>query len=279
MIGEQRLEELRHYLEHRLSLVVPETNFSRLAEFVGERLAARVCSFAEYLEYLAIDAAEMDLLIQVSTIGETYFFRDEDHFTLLQQQILPFFASQGHTPLAWSAAASTGEEALSLAALYADFFGSTLPLGGKIWASDINNLALESLVSGSYSFRSLRDDGSRFHPLLEPWLTRGTDHLQVDSRLNSQVQARHINLMTDSFESIPGRVDILFLKNMLIYFPLERRKAIYRKVSEKLSPEGFLILGKSEVPFFEDPGLKLLEHGGLFFFVAKTSSFEARSLP
>ena len=278
MTGEGRLEELLQYLETRLGLVVPETNYLRLMEFVSERLTEQKWSFDDYRGRLALDSVEMDLLIEASTIGETYFFRDESQFALLEQQILPFFGTLGRIPVAWSAAASSGEEALSIAALYARHFNGTQNLAGKIWASDINSLGLQTLARGSYPQRSLRDDGSRYHPILEPWIER-TERIQVDSRLKSFVQVRMINLMTDNFDAIPGQVDILFLKNMLIYFPLERRKAIYRKVSEKLSSEGFLILGKSEVPFFEDPGLTLLEHAGLFFFVAKTSSYASRREP
>jgi chemotaxis protein methyltransferase CheR len=275
MNSEERLEIVLQYLETRLGLAVPATNYSRLSEFVGERLMGQEWTFDDYLEHLAFDSDEMDLLIEASTIGETYFFRDESHFALLEQEILPFFSTLGRIPVAWSAAASSGEEALSIAALFAHYYGGTQNLTGKIWASDINSLGLQTLAHGNYPQRSLRDDGSRFHPVLEPWIERGS-RIQVDSRLKSAVQVRMINLMTDSFDAIPGRVDILFLKNMLIYFPLERRKAIYRKVSEKLSSEGFLILGKSEVPFFEDPGLTLLEHRGLFYFVAKTSSYDGR---
>ena len=87
--------------------------------------------------------------------------------------------------------------------------------------------------------------------------------------------------MCDSFDAIPGKVDILFLRNMMIYFPHESRRALYRRVGEKLSPEGILVLGKSEVPFFESPSTVMIERDGVFFFVHRDSPFAdfARRLP
>ncbi len=242
-------QHLRDFLEAQLSLVVPETNHARLGEFVTNRLQETGCEFRAYLDLLVQNKAEMDLVIDASTIGETYFFRDESHFALLRDEILP------------------------IAALYTSHYGSTTCLADKIWASDINCLSLGALERGRYRNRSLRDDGGKFHPLLEPWIVRDEQGFQVDARVHKQVQVRKINLMTDTLDSIPCAVDILFLKNMMIYFPLERRRIIYQKVAAKLSPHGFLILGKSEVPFFESTELTLLERQGVFFFVTKSSAY------
>ncbi|MEI6386776.1 MAG: CheR family methyltransferase [Spirochaetota bacterium] len=275
MIQEPELREITRHLEERHALVVPETNKSRLSEFVAQRLREHSWTMDAYFMQLAMNISETALLLDAATIGETYFFRDESHFSLLLEEFLPFFSRLGRVPRAWSAATSTGEEALSIAVVYAQFFGSLEKLGGEIWASDINAISLDFLRGGTYRNRSLRDDGRRFHASLEPWITREEQLFKVDPRLRSLLEIRTINLMSDSFDAIPGQVDILFLKNMMIYFPLDRRKSIYRKLSSKLSPEGILVLGKSEVPFFESPDMALIERRGTFFCVPKTSSFPA----
>jgi chemotaxis protein methyltransferase CheR len=273
MISEFEYRLLTDYLEARHALAVPATNASRLGGFVAQRMHFRERSFPDYLDTLTTDREETGLIIDAATIGETYFFRDESHFSLLLNEFLPFFAGLGKIPRAWSAATSTGEEALSIAVLYAQFYGLTESLAGHLWASDINSISLSNLRRGTYRNHSLREDGRKFHPDLEPWIARGDGSFVVDPRILSLVEARTINLMTDSYDVIPGQVDILFLKNMMIYFPLERRKPIYQKISAKLSPQGFLVLGKSEIPFFESPSMRMIERGGNFFCIPRSSSF------
>lgn len=277
MIGDSAYQAVCGWLRDSQELVVPETNRTRLGDFVDSRMAEKGWPVEEYLAFLAADRHERELLIDAATIGETYFFRDEAHFDLVRNRFLPFFAGQGRVPLVWSAATSTGEEILSLAALYADFYGSPEAAADRVWASDINALSLARLREGRFRAGSLRDDGRRHHGCLAPWLSRDAAWLYVDRRLVDLVQTRTVNLMTDSLDAIPGGIDLLFLKNMMIYFPHEKRRVIYRKVAAKLSDQGFLVLGKSEVPFFEHPDLTLVEEAGNFFFARRGSPYRART--
>lgn len=276
MIGLSEYREVCYFLEERHGLQVPDTNHARLEDFIASRMTGKGWIFHEYLTALESIREESDLVINAATIGETYFFRDEAHFTFIKETILPFFARTGHVPLAWSAAASTGEEIVSLAAIYTDFYGLPEAFPGKLWASDINALSLAALRSGRFSPRSLRDDGKQLHPLLEPWLNLDSRSLILDDRLLQSIQTVKLNLMTEAFDAIPAGVDILILKNMMIYLSHESRKKLYDKLGDKLSDSGFLIIGKSEVPFFENSNLVLMESGGIFFFVPRTSQYLER---
>ncbi|MEI6874089.1 MAG: CheR family methyltransferase, partial [Spirochaetota bacterium] len=115
MICDLEYQSLTSFLERCHHLPVPETNHLHFGDFISRRLEERSCTLGEYLDGLPTDLQETKLAIDAATIGETYFFRDESHFSLLLYEFLPFFSQLGRVPLAWSAAASTGEEALSIA--------------------------------------------------------------------------------------------------------------------------------------------------------------------
>lgn len=275
MVSEADLNRVLKYLEERLVLIVPQTNHSHLGAFLTQRLTQKALDIPAYLTRLETDHQERALIVDAATIRETYFFRDESHFQFLKTSVLPYFRDVlGRAPRVWSAACSSGEEALSLAALMLAVLGPSLTTQEKIWASDINDLSIAALTHGRYRTSSLREDGARFHGLLESHLRREGQELIADPRLLGLVKPIHLNLMTDSFDVLPGVFDLILLRNMMIYLPHEKRGVIYRKIGQKLSPEGFLLLGKSEAPFFEDDRILLSEDSGLFFHVHRDSSFQ-----
>lgn len=185
---------------------------------------------------------ERRLVIDLLTTNETFFFREEAHFDFLRALIADH---PGASWRMWSAACSTGEEVYSLAML----MDQLLAGGGQRWhllGSDICRHALESADSAIYPL-------SRAKGIPESWLRhyclRGVGEmegfLQIQSRLRQQVSFRCINLN----QPLPGDLplfDIVFLRNILIYFDLAGKKALLERVLTRLRPGGYLFVGHSE---------------------------------
>jgi chemotaxis protein methyltransferase CheR len=266
------LDELLEWLKTRHGVHVPETQRAAVLAFVGSRQKGR--RWAEYLQALEADDDERNALIDASTIGETYFFRDEAQFRVLRNEILPRFRRHfARHPTIWSAACSTGEEALSLLFLLADVWG--LPVEackGRVWASDVNRTSLHAFERGEFRSNSVREDGQGFHRLLEPYLDTRTGTVRVPKSVVDLVERRPLNLIADDLEVLPLKFDLIVLRNMMIYVALEERPTIYRRIVDRLSDEGVLILGKAELPFFQDDEMSLAELDGTFVFVRNSSS-------
>lgn len=261
------------WLKRHWGLSIRETQFPALHRFLADKLDISRLTMEQYCRVVGSVEQEKADLLDAVTVGETYFFRDEGQFELLRLRLLPEFRATHRTmPRLWSAACSTGEEALSLLVVLAEAWG-TNPEGcrNQVWASDINPRVLETLASGTFRPSSFREDGQSFHHLFQSFVTRTASSVQMSRGLVDLVPRRQINLVTDSLEAIPGEFDFIFLRNMMLYVTLEERPAIYQKVVRKLAPEGILVLGKAETPFFQEDSMNLKEIDGSFVFVKKSA--------
>lgn len=183
--------------------------------------------------------------VEAVTINETLFFRDAACFEHLARKALPALrAARG--PQArlriWSAAASTGQEAYSIA-ITAEETGTAGPLGlVEIVATDISRPALERAEAAIYS----RFEASRglSAARLRAFFTETPEGWQVRPRTRAMVRCRTWNLLDDSAPL--GRFDIILCRNVLIYFHLETRRRVLERIAGLLAPDGFLYLGSTE---------------------------------
>lgn len=259
---------------------LPETLYSQVFSFVAERSSASGIGELLYLERLKSDPEERDLFIQKITIGETFFFRDECQFSLLDRIVFPSLVTGTANPpfRAWSAACSSGEEAVSLALLAMRHSGPSGFSSVEIWASDINRQALETLSQGVFRSGSFRDEGSRYHSLIEPWIaSRSPLSVTLDSGALSCVRTARIDLSSCDYSSIPDGLDLVMLRNVLIYFDEAVRTRVIDAIARKLKTGGLLFLSASEVPLFEHNELELGQDSGVYYFV-KTEKKKKQSL-
>jgi len=261
-------------LEKKAGLRLPDTQYGQLTEFLAGRLAEKQTGFSDYLVKLREDAQEFQSLTEAVTIGETYFFREEKQFKFLAKQVFPsLFSSRTEEVRLWSAACSSGEEALSLTmlALEEKHKGSDKRL--KVFASDINIQSLQQFKSQRFKNFSLREDGLYFKPLIDKYLERrGTAYL-AQERLYKYLDIRHINLNNPAPEELPDRIDLLLLRNVLIYFDPELRESLVNTLAERLNPGGILLLSSTEVPFFSPQKLVLKEESGVYYFQKPEEQF------
>jgi len=175
------------------------------------------------------------------TVNETYFFREPAHFSLLWD-ILPSYEKTGiHI---CCAAVATGCEAYSVAMMIEAFNKiSERPLSYHIDAFDINPRVIETACRGVYSARALRDDGSCFRHMTEPYLKKNEYEYVIEEPLKKNIRFFVHNLMD---ELSADTYDLVFFRNAFIYFLPRSRGRVIANLSNILREDGILLLGVSE---------------------------------
>jgi chemotaxis protein methyltransferase CheR len=184
-------------------------------------------------------------VIEAMTINETYFFRDKAPFDQFRNVMLPKLIATRQNEKRiriWSAAASTGQEAYSLAMII-DECAAKIP-GWKIEivGTDLSDGVLDKARKGIYSqFEVQRGLPT---PMLLRHFNQIGDAWQISEQMRSKVSFRQLNLLQD-FSSL-GRFDVIYCRNVLIYFDAPRKTDILTRMTRQLAPDGFLMLGASE---------------------------------
>lgn len=213
---------------------------------VSGRLAKRVkhhelSSFEAYFKLLQSAANdELQTAVDLLTTNETYFFREPKHFDFLRDRILPDCSAR---PLRiWSAASSSGEEAYTLAMLLAQHAPTS---NWEIVGTDISTRMVERARTGQYPIeRSTKIPRSYLtsHCLKGVGSQDGT--FIIDKALRERVDFVHANLMDDLTRL--GSFDVIFLRNVLIYFDLGKKQQVINSLLRQLKSGGYLIVGHSE---------------------------------
>jgi chemotaxis protein methyltransferase CheR len=214
-----------------------------------ERLAALgLSSFSEYYQLLRYDErgrAELEEALDLVTINETYFLREAYQLRAFKDEVLPALRSAPHGRerlSVWSAGCSTGEEVYSIAMLMREsglFPGRAV----RIFGSDISRRVLAHARRGVYgpsAFRAMPLD------LKKRYFVDRDDGAHVIDDLRSVCQFGHLNLLDVPRSSIVGRVDVIFCRNVLIYFDDSSRRRVIEMFYDRLLPGGYLLLGHSE---------------------------------
>jgi chemotaxis protein methyltransferase CheR len=214
-----------------------------------ERLAALgLGSFNEYYQLLRYDErgrAELEEALDLVTINETYFLREAYQLRAFKDEVLPALRGvpQGRERLSiWSAGCSTGEEVYSIAMLTRES-GLYPGRSVRIFGSDISRRVLAHARRGVYgkaSFRAMPIE------LRRRYFLEHDDGAHVVDDLRSVSQFGHLNLLDTPRSSIVGRVDVIFCRNVLIYFDDAARRRVIEMFYDRLLPGGYLLLGHSE---------------------------------
>lgn len=267
---EEDFSEVLAFIEEETGIRLPETAHKGVKTYLSEKLDTQGLTIKEFLKQVKEEEPERAGFLNAVTIGETYFFREEKHFRVLEKYIFPALAAEGKGPRRLlSAACSTGEEALSLAALACGFFKAD---EYRVFAGDINPLALERFKQARYGRNSFREDGKTYHSLLTPHLSDcGKGFLKVLPSLLGSISMMGLNLHAKKYETLPDGMDVVFIRNTLIYMRQEVRQRVVERLSALLKPEGFLFLSSAEIPLHSHPELILEEREGTYFFRKKTT--------
>ena len=218
---------------------------SRLAPLLGQFGAASLSDMIKR----SMDVRERELkmtVVDAMTTNETLWFRDIYPFQLLTDKIFPELGKNGRPLKIWSAASSSGQEPYSIAmiALEHQFKKpGTLPGGVQIVGTDISPTMLNQCKEGVYDNLALARGLSpeRKRQFFEPF---GDNKMRVTERVKKLVSFRPFNLL-DNY-SLLGKFDIIFCRNVLIYFAPEVKSKILNQFATSLNPGGYLMLGASE---------------------------------
>lgn len=222
------------------------TKLTALKDKISKRLTELNLSCAEYCDYLNKFSLEWDYLIELLTINETYFYREEHQLNECCTVVLPAMKEEfKHRPLRiWSAACSTGEEPYTLAMLIQET--GKFPKGSvEIIATDINKNVLQKAQQGWYHQGSFafRRTPERF---MRKFFYKTDNGYQIHPSIQSMVKFQHLNLLEQNNYAQIGEVDIIFCRNVLIYFDQDTIKQVIRSFHQTLSPNGYLFLGHAE---------------------------------
>lgn len=262
--------------------IIPRaSHLSGIKNYIEKKLAEEKISVSEYTQRLYSDKKLFCEFVNESTVNETYFFREEKQFALLRDRYFPMWKAMfGSSPIRiWSAACSTGEEAYSLAVL-----AKACGINPCIIASDINSDALEHCANGEFWQSSIRSvDGAVFKNMLMPYNTND-ETIKFSNDIKNCIQTREINLSkidlpTDN-ENLPKEQNIVFIRNVFIYFSQELRIRILNTIAEKcLADGGILFVSMSEIAQFDSnmlpSSLEKIMDGNVFYFRKKTQGVKS----
>lgn len=224
--------------------------------FVDRRLSERMLatgsrSFAVYLARLRSDAdGEVENLINAFTINETYFYREEHQLRCMTSTLLPELLAHkapGSTVRIWSMPCSTGEEPYSVAVWLLENWPDVDRYDVEIVGSDIDTRALAAAEEGRYGERALM----RLSPdIVARYFEREDTRLGATWRiladLRGSVRFTPCNLMDAAAMATQGRFDVVFCRNVLIYFDDASRRLAADNIFDALGPGGFVCLGHTE---------------------------------
>jgi chemotaxis protein methyltransferase CheR len=233
------LDSTKNYLiENRLSSLAQETGSKTWSE-----LYAKV--------KVDVGGVLRRKIINAITTGETSFFRDTSPFELLAYKVLPElidnrkkqYGVNSVIPLRiWSAASSTGQEVYSIAITIKELLGDLKNYDIRILGTDISDKVIAQASYGKYSKLEIE----RGMPVarLERYFTRDGDGWKISDPIRAMVTFKSINLL--EYFSFPYKFDIVFCRNVAIYFADEDRKKLFERIGSVLAPDGSLVIGSTE---------------------------------
>ncbi len=244
-------KEKEYLLESRLMPLVRSRGFGDLGELAGQvRNGA--------------DEALLREVTEAMTTNETLFFRDIKPFDQFRDVIVPYLLanrSPNHPIRIWSAAASTGQEAYSLAMVIKELGGELAKRRIEILGTDLSREALDKARVGIYSQFEIQR-GLPIQMLMK-YFKQTNEIWQIDSALRAMVNFRELNLLED-FSAL-GKFDIVYCRNVLIYFDKQTKADILNRISAVLRPDGFLSLGGAETIIgVTDAFRRVPDHRGLY---------------
>ena len=226
-------DDSRYLLEKRLSRRVRTLHFSNFREYY------------RYLLYHKNREEELTSIIDIITVNETYFFREQNQLKTFSEEILPELKDINKDKKrlrVWSAGCSTGEEPYTIAILVLEkgYFNNW---NIEIFGSDINQRVLQAARSGIYRKNSFRATEPYF---LRKYFRKEDNISRISDNVKQYVNFSHLNLLDPFKVKLVGTVDVIFCRNVLIYFDYPSRKKVIDMFYERLADGGYLLLGHAE---------------------------------
>jgi chemotaxis protein methyltransferase CheR len=244
ILNDGEFQQFKAWLHEAAGINLSPAKKALVAGRLGKRLKHYgLGSYGEYFRLITqqSEAVELQMALDLLTTNETYFFREPKHFDYLRVHVLPK-VQPAKTFRVWCAASSSGEEPYTIAMTLADGLPST---PWEIIASDISTRVLEKARSGHYAMERAHNIP---HSLLAKYCLKGTGTQEgtflMERNLRSRVQFMQINLNA----ALPklGEFDMIFLRNVMIYFDMETKREVVTRMLPMLKSGGYFIVSHSE---------------------------------
>ena len=263
MLGDRDRAKLREQIAAYSGLALTGQSDEALEQAVAQRLAAHGLSSLDAYRPLLQREEELGHLAQLLTNKETYFFREERHFRALAERLLPQLLAEGRRNLRlWSAGCATGEEAYSLAITLLEAQAQYGPFAFEVVGSDLDADALEKARRGCYGSRAVRRIPE---PLRKKYFGKGPPFCLVP-QVMERVHFVHHNLVGDEMPPELTEMDVIFCRNVTIYFDEAARDRLNARLAAALREGGYLVVASAETMGHNRGRLHLIPLGETFAF-------------
>jgi len=249
-ISKQDFERFRDYFYRKTGIRFEDNK----QYFVNKRLLERMeqtgsTSFRRYFTMLRFQASgeELQELINIMTVNETYFFREEYQFECLVESVLDEvikYKSPGDTIRIWSIPSSTGEEPYSIAIYLLEFWDKIDDYDVEIMSSDIDTKVLDKCRKGVYGARSVKPLPKEIFKRYFKEIAAG--QFQIEQDLRDAIDFTQVNLSNKADTRKYRQIDVIFCRNLLIYFDDASRRQAADVFYDALNSGGYIFLGHSE---------------------------------
>ncbi len=266
------LTDLSGYIATEMGLYFPREKWADLER--GLRTAAKAFQYdepescARWLMSASLNQKQAEILASALTVGETYFFRDDGIFRALEETILPRLIykrteEKQKRLRIWSAGCATGEEPYSIAIVLLKLLPDIKSWNITVLASDINTDFLKKLSLGVYSEWSFRGVSNEVKTLY--FKTLGKNKYEILPVIRDMVTPMYLNFARDVYPSLTNNtnaIDIIFCRNVLMYFSPDLAGKVIRQFNNCLMDDGCLVVGAGEMPHaqFDDFDLERINN-------------------
>lgn len=273
-------------VKDRCGLVLGADKTDILARAIVSRMSSRnIDTHTRYYESLLVNLEEIRQLAELLTVNETYFFREISHYDVFVNRLLPEILERKKGKNSkiklLSAGCSSGEEPYSLAMALSEKYGLDILKMVNIIGCDINQSVIVKArqgIYGNYSFRNVNNHirNKYFKP------TAGLLQYKINEHIKNSVDFQLVNLLSHSYPKQIHNIDIIFYRNVSIYFKPDIQAYIFKKLADTLGEHGYIFTSATETMLHNIGILPLIECEGIFLYgkkINKTTSKNRLPLP
>lgn len=255
-LSSEDFKSLAQFIHGSLGIKMPDVKRGMIESRLRKRLTSlKLPSYSDYCDYLFSQDGrknEMPYFVDAITTNKTDFFREPHHFSYMLEKALPDMVTNTGAGLIrkftiWSCACSRGDEPYTLAMVLNEFARVRQGFDFSILATDISTKVLETATSGIYDTQLIEPVPMEYR---KRYLLRSKDKtknlVRIRPELRKKILFRQLNLMDDDYK-IRHKLDMIFCRNVIIYFDKPTTDRLMVKLCQKLTPGGYLFMGHSEL--------------------------------
>jgi chemotaxis protein methyltransferase CheR len=251
-MDDESFARLSSYVTREYGIKLPVNKRSMLESRLNKKVKSLgLDNYKQFLDHIFSEEEKQgDLLhvIDLITTNKTDFFREPEHFKFLSGNFLPAWTEQANrqTMNVWSAGCSSGEEPYTLVMVLEEFRKRNPAFNYSLLASDVSIRMIQAAFKGVYTLDKIAAISNEMRRAYFLRSKVQSDLVRVKPEYRKKINYRRINFMDDGFGLIKHDYDIIFCRNVLIYFDKATQERVIRKFAEHLRPGGLLFLGHSE---------------------------------